>query len=351
MPPTTFEKDGATTREDVQALLNQTPFRPAWWLRNQHLQTVWGPLVRRQSPVAYEREQWETPDGDLLSLYFHRGDSEKPWVLLLHGLEGTINSFYITAFNHAFHQLGWNVATLIFRSCDGAINKTNRIYHMGETTDLDWVVSQLPERHGVSRLHLVGVSLGANVLCKWLGEQGNGVPAIVASAAAISPPFRPDIAIDTLETALFGLYVKRFLKTLVPKALEKERQFPGAIVVDRVQHCTSFRDFDTDVTARLHGFDDAMDYWKKVGCAQFLADIRVPTLLLTSEDDPFNPPETIPREIADTSEYLYPQWTTRGGHVGFVAGRWPWQAHYWLEQQLLRFAQAIEERGASETGS
>ncbi len=351
MTPTTIETDRTSRRDDLRALLEQHPFRPAWWLRNQHLQTVWGPFFRKQSPVAYERETWPTPDGDALSLYLHRGDSHKPWVLLLHGLEGTINSFYITAFNHAFHRLGWNVATLIFRSCDGAINQADRIYHMGETTDLDWVVSQLPARHDVSRLHLVGVSLGANVLCKWLGEQGEGVPSIVASAAAISPPFRPDIAIDTLEKALYGLYVKKFLKTLVPKALEKERQFPGCIEVDRVRRCTSFRDFDTDVTARLHGFEDAMDYWKRVGCAQFLAAIRVPTLLITSEDDPFNPPETIPRDIAAASPYLYPQWTQRGGHVGFVAGRWPWKTAYWLEQQLVRFAQAIEGRGASGAGS
>ena len=337
------ESTRSDQKQTVSAILGKTPFCPPWWLRNQHLQTCWGPLIRRQDQVDYEKEVWETPDEDHLSLYLHRGDPEKPWVLLLHGLEGCIHSFYLTAFNNAFHELGWNVATMMFRSCDGGINKTNRIYHMGETSDLDWVVSELPRRLQVTQLHLVGVSLGANVMCKWLGETGGNVPDLIHSAAAVSPPFRPDIAIDTLETALFGIYVKRFLRTLVPKALKKERQFPGCIDAQKVRVCNNFRDFDTDVTARIHGFEDAMDYWKKVGCAQFLEDVRVPLLLITSADDPFNPPQTIPREIADRSDYLYPQWTYRGGHVGFVSGPWPWKADYWLEKQLVRFFTAITE--------
>lgn len=322
--------------------LNAHPFRAAWWLRNRHAQSCWGPLVRRQVPIDYERQSWDTPDGDRLTVCLHRGEIDKPWVLLLHGLEGTINSFYITAFNHAFHALGWNVATMLFRSCDGEINRSRRIYHMGETSDLDWVVGQLPERLGVERLHIAGVSLGANVLCKWLGERGDDVPGLVQSAAAISPPFRPDFSIDYFEKSFFGLYTRKFLRTLIPKALEKERQFPGAIDTDAVRRCTTFRIYDTEVTARLHGFDDAMDYWLKVGCAQFLPAIRIPTMLLTSADDPFNPESTIPREFADASPWLLPQWTDRGGHVGFVSGKWPWAPDYWLEKHLVRFFEAID---------
>jgi len=317
-------------------------------LGNRHAQSCWGPLIRRQAPVPYQREQWDTPDGDRITLCFHRGEAHKPWVLLLHGLEGTSASFYITAFNHAFHRRGWNVATLLFRSCDGAINGTKRIYHMGETGDLDWVVGQLPGRVGVERLHIAGVSLGANVLCKWLGERGDGVPPVVRSAAALSPPFQPEIAVDYFEKSFFGLYTRKFLRTLIPKALEKERQFPGCIDAAAVRAARNFRIYDTEVTARLHGFEDAEDYWQKVGCARFLARIRVPTMLLTSADDPFNPACTIPREIADNSPWLIPQWTARGGHVGFVGGRWPWTPDYWLEAHLARFFEAVEARAAGE---
>ena len=342
MTDMTIAKDSMEARNALLAQLDAHPFRAAWWLRNRHAQSCWGPLFRRQPPIDFETEAWDTPDGDRVTLCIHRGKADKPWVLLLHGLEGTIQSFYLTAFSHVFHALGWNVAIMLFRSCDGTINHTQRIYHMGETTDLDWVVGELPERLGVTRLYLAGVSLGANVLCKWLGEQGESVPEIVHAAAAISPPFRPDVAVDYFEKSFFGLYTKKFLRTLIPKALEKERQFPGCLDVEAVRACRNFRIYDTEVTARLHGFEDAMDYWQKVGCAQFLESIRVPTMLVTSADDPFNPASTIPREVADASPWLYPQWTDRGGHVGFVGGRWPWRPAYWLDQHLVRFFAAIE---------
>ena len=332
----------AKRKQAILAHLNQFPFRPAWWLRNCHAQTIWGPVFRRPPAMDYHKEVWDTPDGDELSMYFYPGDAEKPWVLLLHGLEGHINSFYLPGFNQAFHTLGWNVVTLIFRSCDGGINKAKRVYHMGETSDLDFAVRQLREERGVDKLYIAGMSLGANVLCKWLGELGDNVPDYVAGAAALSPPFRPEISVGLFEKAFFGIYNRRFLGTLIPKALEKERQFPGCIDVEKVRYCKSFHVYDTEVTARLHGYCDAVDYWEQVGCHQFLADIRVPTLLTTSADDAFNPADTIPHEITDTSDYLYPLWTTHGGHAGFVYGVWPWKAKYWQEEQLVRFFKALD---------
>ena len=333
----------AERKQALLAYLNENPFVPAWWLRNRHAQTIWGPRIARTPRIPYERQVWDTPDGDELSVYTYRGEPEKPWVLLLHGLEGCIRSYYIPRLNRDFHRLGWNVATMIFRSCDGTINKGRRIYHMGETSDLDFVVSELPGRFGAERVYIAGMSLGANVLCKWLGEDGDGVPALVQGAAALSPPFRPEEAIAQFNTSLFGIYNRFFLKTLIKKALEKERQFPGCIDVEKVRNCTSFHVYDTEVTARLHGFTDAQDYWTKVGCHQFLEAIRVPTMLLTAEDDAFNPGHTIPRDIADASDYLIPQWTEKGGHGGFVGGRWPWAVRYWMDEQVLRFFAALEK--------
>lgn len=329
-------------KQALLSLLDAHPFYPAWWLRNRHAQTIWGPKLARAPRIPYDRQVWETPDGDDLSVYVYRGEADKPWVLLMHGLEGCIGSYYIPRLNRDFHAIGWNVATLIFRSCDGAINKAKRIYHMGETGDLDFVVSELPARLGVSHLYIAGMSLGANVLCKWLGEYGDAVPPLVRGAAALSPPFQPERAIEQFGTTFFGFYNRFFLKTLIRKAIEKEQQFPGCIDVEKVRNCTDFHTYDTEVTARLHGFRDARHYWEEVGCGQFLSAIRVPTMLLTSEDDAFNPAHTIPRDVADESAYLIPQWTAHGGHGGFVAGHWPWAPRYWMDEQVLRFFTALE---------
>src|SRR5690606_6177756 len=132
----TEESTLAERKRAILAQLNRYPFKPAWWLRNNHAQTIWGPVFRRPPVLAYTKVVWETPDGDHLAVYFYPGEADRPWVLLMHGLEGHINSFYLPGFNRAFHALGWNVATMIFRSCDGAINQAKRVYHMGETSDL-----------------------------------------------------------------------------------------------------------------------------------------------------------------------------------------------------------------------
>ncbi|MBI2425308.1 MAG: alpha/beta fold hydrolase [Candidatus Hydrogenedentes bacterium] len=332
----------ADNKARVMAALNAHPFRPAWWLAHRHLQTCWSPLFRRRPAVPLEHERVDTPDGDFLDLYHCQGDPGKPGVVLLHGLEGTLNSFYIPAINNVFHELGWNVTTMMFRTCGTELNRACRAYHMGETSDLAFLMNLLHERHPDRPFYIAGVSLGANVLLKWLGELNDAAPPHIRGAAAISPPFDPAAGIEQFHREFFGLYAKKFLRTLLPKALEKERQFPGCIDAQKVRACTDFYVYDTEVTARLHGYDDAWDYWRRVGCGQFLPHVRVPTLLLTSRDDPFNPAHTIPGELVEASHHLHPQWTDRGGHVGFVGGRLPWQPAYWMEAQVRRFFTAYD---------
>lgn len=320
-------------------VLQRHPFRPAWWLRGRHGQSVWGPVFRGKNGLPLRRERVTTPDGDFLDLHHLETDPAKPVVLLLHGLEGSQNSFYIRGLNHALAGLGWNSLTLVFRSCGGEINRARRIYHMGETSDLAFIVERLLDARPDARLYLCGVSLGGNVLAKWLGECGRGIPANVAAAAVVSPPFQPEVGAPYFHKELWGLYSRKFLRTLIPKAMEKARQYPGVYDVEAVRRCRDFNTFDTLVTARLHGYEDAEDYWRKVGCGQFLPAIRVPTLLVAAEDDPFNPASTIPHETAARSPWLHPLFTQHGGHAGFVYGPTPFQARYWMEEQVLRFFQ------------
>jgi hypothetical protein len=326
----------------VLNLLNSNPFHAAWWLRNNHAQTFYGPFFRKGEELPFRPERLDTPDGDFLYLHHLEGDPEKPLVLFLHGLEGSKDSFYIRAANRLFQDRGWQTVTMEFRYCSGEINNTQRIYHMGETTDIDFVVRTLAERYPHRPLYLSGVSLGGNVLAKWLGEQGDSIPDNVAGAAVISPPFNPLVSAPDFHKILYGFYTWNFLRTLKPKALAKADQFPDLLDREAILSCEDFYTYDTIVTAKLHGFEDAEDYWRKVGSHQFLDTIRVPTLLLTSADDPFNPPETIPRETADASPWLYPQWADHGGHVGFVSGPTPLRPRFWSEEQTLAFFLAQE---------
>ena len=313
-------------------------FRPAWWGPNRHVQTCFGPVVRRrfQRLPDYRREVWDTPDDDFLELYFHHGDGDKPWVILLHGLEGGVDSFYLTGLTKTMAGLGWNTVVMLFRTCGASMNRARRTYHMGEWTDLAFVVGQLNARFDAPMLFLAGVSLGGNVIAKWLGEMGDAVPENLRAAAVISPPFDPSISAPGFHRVLGGLYAKRFFGTLVPKALAKAQQYPGLLDEAAIRRCRDFTCFDTVVTARLHGFEDGEDYWRKVGCGQYLSGVRRPLLLVASGDDPFNEHVPLPEETASASPWLHPLFTRRGGHVGFVQR----DGRSWAEAQVRRFFQA-----------
>jgi predicted alpha/beta-fold hydrolase len=327
----------ADRKARVMAELERHPFQAPWWLRGRHGQTVWSHFLRRPTPPPLRRERLDTPDGDFLDLYLADGDPDSPTVLLLHGLEGSVRSNYIAGLQAAFHTMGWRSAALQFRSCGGEMNRACRMYHSGETTDLAFAVDFLVEREPDRRICIAGFSLGGNVAAKWLGEDPDRVPPNVQAAAVVSTPFDLAGSAAYFERSLGGLYSRRFLRSLIPKALEKARQYPGILDAERIRRSRSFADFDTWATAALHGFRDAEDYWAQSSSAQFLPNIRIPTLLISAEDDPFNPPWTLPRPAAAESPFLHPLFPDKGGHVGFVYGPTPFQARRWAEEQIVRF--------------
>jgi len=165
-------------------------YHPPWWYRGRHLQTLWGPLLRRFTAPRLRRERLQTRDGDFLDLdWLDSANPDARLILILHGLEGSSRSHYVSGLVRETDRLGVRAVVLNFRSCSGEMNRAPSLYHSGDTTDLAWVVMQLCEREPRLRLGLVGVSLGGNVALKWLGELGEGAPSSIVGAAAISTPF------------------------------------------------------------------------------------------------------------------------------------------------------------------
>jgi len=309
-----------------------------------HAQTVWVRLCRPPRAYGYEREVLATPDGDEVMLDHLPGPAGGPRVILLHGLEGSAHSLHVTRVAGLVARAGGRVTVLNFRSCARdpsdlsrrLPNRRPRLYHSGETGDLDLVVSTLAAREPGSPMAAVGISLGGNVLLKWLGERGAGSP--VRAAAALSVPYDLATASSFLERRVGAFYTEHFLRTLREKALQVLARFPdeaGPLSADRIRGARTFTAFDDHVTAPLHGFASAAEYYARASSLGFLSRIAVPTLCLSAADDPFSPPETLPRAWQAASSTVDFQVTPRGGHVGFVAGRWPWRAHYWGEQQAV----------------
>jgi len=325
------------------------PFRPAWWARGPHLQTIYGKFFRRLAPAPTRVERWDTPDGDFVDVV--RLDpgpgreselgppEERPRLLLLHGLEGGVRSHYAQGLFGEARRLGWGMDLMLHRSCGPEPNRLRRFYHSGETGDLALVLDRLGAERPRAPIGLCGVSLGGNVLLKFLGERGERVPAAVRGAVAISVPYDLARGSRHINRGFARVYETHFLQSLRRKVEAKRARFPDLVEPERLRRVRTLWDFDDVVTAPVHGFRDAEDYYARSSSLRYLDGVRVPTLLLSAVDDPFLPPEVLDevRAAARDNPALQLEFSPRGGHVGFVGGRVPWRPEYHAERRTVAF--------------
>jgi hypothetical protein len=309
-----------------------TPFAAPLWLRGAHAQTIW-PLLRKGAMPDYRRERWATPDGDFIDLDWIAGPPQAPLVVLFHGLEGSSRSHYARRLMHAVSHRQWRGVVVHFRGCSGEANRLPRAYHSGDSTEIDWVLRRLKQQNPQTPLFATGFSLGGNALLKWLGEQGTAAAAVVDGAASICPPLDLAAANEALSHGFNLVYARHFLDTLIPKALAKLGRFPGLYSADLVRRAKTLHDFDDAVTAPLHGFHGAADYYARSSARQFLDGIRVPTLLINTGNDPFLPIAALPRPDQLGIHVTF-ETPAQGGHVGFVGGHFPGNLD-WLPQRIL----------------
>ncbi len=314
-------------------------YRAPRWLPGGHLQTIYPSLVLRKTPPRYRRERWETPDGDFIDLdHVQAGEADAPRVVLFHGLEGGSGSHYAGALMHAIVQRRWHGAVVHFRGCSGEPNRLPRAYHSGDADEIDWILKRMRERDPARPLFAAGVSLGGNALLKWLGREGEAARRVIDAAAAISAPVALAVAGDRLGAGFNRLYGWHFLLTLKKKSLAKLAAFPGLFDAAAVRNAGTLRAFDDVVTAPLHGFRDADDYWTRAASRGDLAGIGVPTLIVHALNDPFLPGAYLPR-AAEVSASVTLEYPAGGGHVGFVSGPFPGNLR-WLPGRLMDFFSA-----------
>lgn len=313
----------------------RSAYRSPWWLRGGHLQTIYPVLFRRPPAVPVRRERWDTPDGDFIDVDCIDGPAEAPLLVLFHGLEGGSRSHYARALMSAARARGWRMLLPHFRGCGGEPNRLPRAYHSGDTIEAEWILHKASARAAGQPLYAAGVSLGGNVLLKWLGEQGEAARQRVQAAAAVSAPVDLMAAGHALERGFNRIYTRMFLATLIAKSMDIIARFPGAFDAERAARARTLREFDDAVTAPLHGFADVVDYWTRASAKPLLRDIRVPTLILNARNDPFLPAQHLPQphEAAAAVTLEFPK---DGGHAGFLSGSFPGHLR-WLPQRLFDF--------------
>jgi predicted alpha/beta-fold hydrolase len=283
-------------------------------------------------------ERWVTPDNDFLDVLRLDAAANSPRLFLLHGLEGTVRSHYVGGLLQMAHQRGWGAELLIFRGCGDEPNRAPRFYHSGETSDLEFAVSRVLSQHPDVPIVMCGVSLGGNVLLKWLGERGDQLPDRIRAAAAVSVPFDLERGSRHISRGFSRVYERHFLRTLHRKAAAKLQRYPDLFDRSALDRARTLYDFDDAVTGPVHGFQNAHDYYARSSSLGFLARIRRPTLLLSARDDPFLPPEVLDEvaDVAHQNSYLTAEFTDHGGHAGFVEGP-PWGASYYAERRVGDF--------------
>jgi uncharacterized protein len=305
---------------------------------------VWGPLFRRGA-VALRRERVTLADGDFVDLDWLAAPAaaDAPLLLVLHGLEGSARSHYARGLVREAAARGWRAVVLNFRSCSGELNRLPKFYHSGDTDDLDAIVRRLEAGAHGAPLGVVGVSLGGNVLLKWLGEQGDSTAA-VAAAVAISVPFDLAACARILDRGVErAIYTRNFLRTMRRKVRGKAKVHPAFVDVAAAWRARTFSEYDNAVTAPLNGFVDALDYWTRASSGPYLGRVRCPTLLINARDDPFVPAAALP-DPATLPAWVEVDFPARGGHVGFIDGRWPWRVGSWAERRAIAFLAPRLER-------
>ncbi|MBA4696039.1 MAG: hydrolase [Legionella sp.] len=322
-------------------MIIKSHFKPAWWLPNAHLQTIYSALMRRLPACIDLPERVELPDGDFIDLSWsvHGLKKDSPIVILLHGLGGNIHSSYVGGFMRAFNACGWRAVLMHFRGASHEPNRLPRFYHSGDTQDLDYVLRLLNEREPHTKKAVIGVSLGGNVLLKWLGE--NRDTSFIQAAVAVSVPFQLNLAADRVNRGFSRIYQRHLLRNLNILFNRKVRigLDTGSALLNSAQKWKCFWTFDEFVTAPLNGFRHVHDYYRAASSRRYLRHIKTPTLIIHASDDPFMTPEIIPYEH-ELSSAITLELSETGGHVGFITGSLPGAPVYWLDDRIPEYLES-----------
>ncbi len=293
-------------------------YNPPYRFRNDFISTVYSGLIRQVKGVNQKRERFTLSDGDFLDLdWSYSPKSTNRLVILLHGLEGNAQRTYMLGATKNFNQNSFDTVCVNFRSCSGENNLNFYSYHSGETKDLEEVINHIIKTKTYSELYINGFSLGGNVVLKYLGERER-IPKQIKAVIAISVPC--DLHGSCIELHKFKnvLYHDRFKKYLITKLKQKQIQFPDKVSSADIKNIKTLKDFDEVYTSKAHGFKDALDYYEKCSCLQFLKNISIPTLIINAKNDSFLSPECYPIEEAKSNSNLHLEMPNYGGHVGFV---------------------------------
>jgi uncharacterized protein len=318
----------------------ESKYQRPWWLPTGHLKSIWAYWLPRRK-IEYRRERVELHDGDFVDFDWSEtnGQDDKPILCLFHGLEGNSNSHYALNTMHAANTRGWTGVVAHFRGCSGEPNRLARSYHSGDSEHIDHCLRFIKQRFPERALFAAGISLGGNALTKWCGEEGDDAKEIIVAAASASSPLDLGISAQAILHGHNWLFNKYFMVSMGESYAKRMELHPELRKHAYLSKPKNFPQFDEHYTAPMHGYTSAWDYYLRASSRGFVAKIRIPFLLLNAMNDPFVPASLFPleHEVPDNITLEQPD---DGGHVGFVAGRFPGHMD-WLSERFCEYFEAI----------
>ena len=311
-------------------------YKPEIYFKNAHLNTIYHSQIRNVSDLTYVRKRFELNDGDFVDLDWSIVGSGS-LALVLHGLESSTDRPYMKGMAKALNNSGMDTLCMNFRGCGGQVNRLLRFYHSGDTDDVRQLLGHVLNQTEYENVFMVGFSLGANVLLKFLGEEGiNANDSYrISKAAAVSAPYDLASSSMALDSYKNLFYRKRFLRKLGETLKRKKMDFPNDIDLTGYQSINKLKDYDDRYTAAFHGFNDANDYYKRASSKPYLSKIKIPVMIINALDDPFLGQGCYPNEdelkVNDCIDWTI---TEFGGHVGFSQTD---KGPYWHEERICRY--------------
>jgi predicted alpha/beta-fold hydrolase len=324
------------------------PFEPHPLLRNAHAMTLVASYLPRRFPnltPPVERLIEVEPGSKILGLCHWQPDPRRhPTLVLVHGLEGSSESLYMLGCANKALAAGFNAIRLNQRNCGGTERLTRTLYNSGLSADYRTVALELAERDLLPEIFLAGFSMGGNLVLKAAGEFGEAPPSALRGVAAVCPSFDLLTSAPACDAPQNRFYRWHFVRNLKNRYRTKARLFPERYRLDgkALDRIRTIREFDDVITAPNFGYRDAEDYYFNASAIRVTHKIRVPTLVITAQDDPLIPFESFRKPALTANPYVTLLAPESGGHCGFVS-RHDGDERFWAEARVIEFFRSHSE--------
>ena len=339
----------ARSLHQFQQVLEDRSFRPSFWLRGAHRQTLAGSLMNRDLSWGWKhcREHFvDLEGGARVRLVGIWQDPRLPTIVVVHGTGGSSDSTYMKGLSHKAHREGWNAVLPNLYNTNPAARRP-KVFHSGSSREVEEILQHLILKHQVEEVYLVGVSMGGNILLRLLGEWGRSHPDQVKAAAVISPLVDLKASWEILEKPSNCVLQHHMVTNLKRRVRQGLPSLDGFVDQDALSRVRTFRQFDELYTAPLAGFRDALDYYEKASALPHLGSIHLPTLLLHALDDPVLPAEPFLSTEVRSNPSLGVGLTQRGGHVGFIEKDGQRDVdRFWAENRVIDFFRLVSGPGS-----